>query len=118
MRVEDAVPLAAILLGYLIAYVPADTQGGPLLSQVPLDVYECIVDFPLLDGYLGTDLEGHTLLKFSCPCEASQGQPHTPNPLNFINTLIERFQGRIRDLVPGSQLRIVHTTVTLDRVAL
>jgi hypothetical protein len=123
------VALAGFLLEYRIAYaVPPDQDV--FLSNVPLDVYECIVRYPtpgettdastshLSARVLRPFKEGstaHTLLKFSCPVVV--GESHDDYaPKALLGALYARFQPRLA--IHGLDMQVQHTTVTLDRVAL
>ena len=58
----DAVPLAAFLLEYPVAYFPVSPDQTSFLPRILLDVYECII------GDVGLDeRRQHTFMKFSCP---------------------------------------------------
>ncbi|KAF5382562.1 hypothetical protein D9615_002869 [Tricholomella constricta] len=104
---ETAVPLAAVLLEYPVAYVPTSLEH-PFLSNVPLDIYECVVTFDRDSA--------HTLLKFSCPSDLAQRYPVVLSPLHIIASVIKKFTPRIRDTTIS--LQVHHSTKTLDRVAL
>lgn len=95
------IPLAAVLLGYPVAYVPADDADGAFLAHTPLDVYTCTVRAHA----------PHTLLKFSCPAGLSGLAPP-----QITDVLATRFGPRVREL--GLALSIEHATEVMDRVAL
>ena len=65
---ETVVPLAAILLDYLVAYVPYPSYPNSL-SGVPLDFYEYILTISSHGSILNLN---HSIIKFSCP--ASLGE--------------------------------------------
>ncbi|KAG6820715.1 hypothetical protein H0H93_012768 [Arthromyces matolae] len=106
---KTAVPLAAILLEYPVAYTP-ETLESPFLCNVPLDVYECVVSF----GETTT----HTLLKFSCPSELANQHPDALGQPYIKRLLKERYLARIHRFKSEITFQIVHTTEQLDRVAL
>ncbi|KAF7298958.1 Thioredoxin-domain-containing protein [Mycena indigotica] len=99
-----SIPLAALLLGYPVAYIVADTTSV-FLSHTPLDVYLCSISSPKW-------ADPHTMIKFSCPAGLSEQL----SPLQVTAQLKNRFQQRITDL--GLELSVLHHVETLDRVAL
>ncbi|GLB38340.1 hypothetical protein LshimejAT787_0502050 [Lyophyllum shimeji] len=109
LQPETAVPLAAVLLEYPVAYIPASLKH-PFLSNVSLDVYECTVEFE--------PNTPHSLVKFSCPSYLARSHPDVLAPSRIIASLTEKFGTRVRKMAPGTPLDVVHTTRTLDRVAL
>ncbi|KAJ7672792.1 hypothetical protein B0H17DRAFT_1208655 [Mycena rosella] len=101
------ISLAAVLLGYPVAYAPAaDAAAAPFLAQTPLDVYTCAVRPP-------DAAWEHTLLKFSCPAGLADAGLA---PAHIAATLDARFGPRVRGV--GLVLRVGHTTEVMDRVAL
>ncbi|KAG5636190.1 hypothetical protein H0H81_008896 [Sphagnurus paluster] len=105
-----AIPLAAVLLEYPVAYVPTSLEH-PFLSNITLDVYECVLLNVLEQN------SSYTLLKFSCPSELA-GQHTNMDPEHIIAFLTEKFTGRMNKLLPGASFQILHNIQTLDRVAL
>ena len=101
---ETAVPLAAILLDYLVAYVPYPSHLNPL-SRVPLDVYECILAIP--------DHDEHTVIKFSCPSSLQEYFTQL-KPENMTLKLAAMFAGRID--ATSATIHIKHNVRTVDRV--
>ncbi|KAJ7459886.1 hypothetical protein FB451DRAFT_564192 [Mycena latifolia] len=98
------IPLAGVLLGYPVAYVPAANAADAPLAQTPLDVYTCFVA-------AHHSQQKHTLLKFSCPA----GLPGLAPP-QLVEQLTTRFAPRAREL--GLELIVDHGTAIMDRVAL
>ncbi|KAK7677767.1 hypothetical protein QCA50_019319 [Cerrena zonata] len=106
---KDAIPLAAIVLEYPVAYVPDGSDQTTFLSNTPLDVYECSLSLRI-DNH---DFE-HTFLKFSCP----SGLDEMRSPDKIKNKLQTRFSHRIRTCEIQTDITINVGQVTLDRVAL
>lgn len=102
------VPLAAFLLEYPVGYVPLNANQTTFLSDVPLDVYECV-----LEG----SSEEHALLKFSCPQCVSQSTARLA-PDEVRRRLADRFQPRIQAVNYPGRLEVRHAQETLPRVAL
>jgi hypothetical protein len=106
---STVIPLAAVLLGYLVAYVPAPTGGGDsaFLADTPLHVYTCLLR--------ASGLPEHTLLKFSCPASLAESTPHL-TPAHLVEQLTACFGPHASEL--GLTLVVHHSLETLDRVAL
>ncbi|KAJ6585022.1 hypothetical protein B0H19DRAFT_1107718 [Mycena capillaripes] len=102
---RTAIPLAGVLLGYRVAYIPdaADT----FLAQTPLDVYACRVRAPGWE---------HAFLKFSCPAALAAAHPERLAPARIIASLTTRFEPRLREL--ELELIVDHSKEIVDRVAL
>src|SRR4051812_31910616 len=62
--IDAAVPLAAILLDYPVAYVPSVSHNN-FLGGVPLNFYECHLSVKTKRDNKDT----HTIMKFSCPTD-------------------------------------------------
>ena len=110
---EIVVPLAAILLDYLVAYVPYPSFPNTL-SGVPLDFYEYIIlTIPSHDSTL--DLN-HSVIKFSCP--ASLREDFTQlKPENLTLKLTAIFADRLNAARAGGvTIHVKHSLETLDRV--
>ncbi|KAJ7044164.1 hypothetical protein C8F04DRAFT_691385 [Mycena alexandri] len=104
---RTAIPLAAVLLGYPVAYVP--DGDAAFLAQVALDVYACTVR--------ASDWEYvHELLKFSCPAALGEAHPEQLAPARIVARLTTRLEPRLKEL--GLTLTVQHSTETVDRVAL
>jgi hypothetical protein len=106
---ETVVPLAAILLDYLVAYVPYPSYPNTL-SGVSLDFYECILTIP------GRDDLKHSFIKFSCPTtlreDLTQLKPDTIT-LKLTAIFADRFgTARTGDV----NIRVKHSSETVDRV--
>ncbi|KAJ6477404.1 hypothetical protein C8R47DRAFT_1323368 [Mycena vitilis] len=102
---RTAIPLAAVLLGYPVAYVPE--AEGTFLAQATLDVYECRVR---ASGW------EHALLKFSCPAALAVAHREKLASARIVVSLRTRFEPRLREL--GLELVVEHSTEVMDRVAL
>lgn len=105
------IPMAAVLIEYPVAYVPASLEQESFLSNVPLDVYECVLNF-------NNSLNQHILLKFSCPSGIAKENPDILGPSRIVERLIATFQPRLHSVIPGTELVVRHSSETLDRVAL
>jgi hypothetical protein len=111
---ETTIPLAALLVGYPVAYVPGSPDQSSFLSNVPLDVYECVLTFD--ESQQVSNL--HTLLKFSCPSGLAQDHPDLLGPPQIIEHLNGRYRNRLQKAAPDTKLVVLHSSETLDRVAL
>jgi len=116
MPLSNAVPLAAVLLDYEVAYVPPDTPTGPavFLSGVTVNTYECLLDL-LLPG----SSVHHTILKFSCPRALAISYPTQFGSDEIVRRLTAKFGERLAQIGDFTvSLRIVCGSITLDRLAL
>jgi len=102
------IPLAALFLEYPVGYVPLDANQTAFLSNIPLDVYECVLE---------DSGEEHTLLKFSCPQCVSQSHARLA-PDEVQRRLRDRFQPRLEAVDYPGRLKVRHTQETLPRVGL
>ncbi|KAF7346357.1 Thioredoxin-domain-containing protein [Mycena sanguinolenta] len=98
------IPLAGVLLGYPVAYVP--DADGAFLAQASLDVFACSVRAPTWE---------HPFLKFSCPAVLAATHPELA-PTRIAASLKTRFEPRLQEL--GLGLVVKHSTEIVDRVAL
>jgi len=112
---EILVPLAATLISYPVAYVPASVIQTSFLGGQPLDVYEAIVFPETRHTSSSRNFRQHTLLKFSCPCSLAE-RDHKLSPNRITNRLQSQFQGRLLSI--GLSLSVQHQVKTLERVAL
>ncbi|KAL6304358.1 hypothetical protein BKA93DRAFT_289752 [Sparassis latifolia] len=116
--IPDIVSLAAVLLEYPVAYVPASMEETSFLAGVRLDVYHCTLSWSHADhrpsGFISTE---HTLLKFSCPSIIGDANADL-SVRQLVERLQTRFDPRLRQAGFSGTLRIIHTVETLDRVAL
>ncbi|RDB17984.1 hypothetical protein Hypma_000744 [Hypsizygus marmoreus] len=112
---EMAIPLAAVLLEYPVAYVPSSLSQSSFLSNVPLDVYECVLTF---NGRQTVLPSKHTLLKFSCPSELGKEHPDRLGNAHVTVSLKEKFKHRLQSSGIGASLEVLQNCQTLDRVAL
>jgi len=102
------IPLAALLLEYPVGYVPLDPNQSGFLSNVPLDVYEFVLE---------DSGEEHTLLKFSCPqCVGQSITRLVPDEVR--GRLEDRFRPRLEVVDYPGRLEVRCTQETLPRVGL
>lgn len=105
---HEAVPIAAVLLEYPVAYVPNTTDSRPFLSDVDLEVFTC----SLVSLNHSSDRNEHVLLQFSCPRSLVA-------EIGDINEkLRKRFDPRILDADLPYEVHTSNRTERLDRVAL
>ena len=115
MPLSNAVPLAAVLLDYEVAYVPPDTPTGPagFFSGVTVNTYECLLDL-LLPGSVH-----HAILKFSCPRALAISYPTQFGPDEIVRRLTTKFAERLAQIGDVTvSLRVECGSITLDRLAL
>lgn len=105
---ETLIPLAAILLEYPVAYVPASSDQANFLGGVPLNVFSC--------GLTSAFAE-HVLMKFSCPSDVGL-QAENLSPTKLMEGLMDRFQERLDLIGAGWVLSLEYHKETHDRVAL
>lgn len=110
LTLETVVPLAAILLDYLVAYVPYPPYPNTL-SGVPLDVYECILTISSHDS---TADWKHSFIKFSCPTTSREDFTQLKSE-NVILKLAAMFADRL-GTTRGASIRVKHSSETVDRV--
>ena len=109
------VPLAAVIIDYPVAYVPAHSAQTSFLDGEPLDIYTISFrEITPLGSTLGVGKE-HVLFKFSCPQVLADNHPQL-SPGHLIEELKLKFTARLGRI--GMQINAVHHTETLDRVAL
>lgn len=102
------IPLAAFLLEYPVGYVPLDANQTTFLSNIPLDVYECVLEGP------GKE---RALFKFSCPQCVSQSVARLA-PDEMQRRLVGRFQPRLQAVDYPGRLLVRRSQETLPRVGL
>ena len=102
------IPLAALLLEYPVGYVPLGSDQTVFLSNIPLDVYECVLE---------DSGEERTLLKFSCPQCVGQSVARLA-PDKVRGRLEDRFKPRLEAVDYPGRLEVRHTQETLPRVGL
>jgi len=104
---ETVVPLAAVLLDYLVAYVPY-TSYPNTLSGVPLDVYECI---------LAIDSREHSIIKFSCPATVQEFGFAQLKPENITLKLAAMFADRLGAArAGGATIHVRHSSEMVDQI--
>ena len=108
---EIAVPLAAILLDYPIAYVPPASQDVTSLTNVPLDFYECLLTF-------GNEPDGQntkcSIMKFSSPSGIAQDELR---PERMVERLQQFFSSRLEDIRdPTLGVTVEHTSQLVEHV--
>jgi len=109
---ETVVPLAAILLDYLVAYVPYPSHPNTL-SGVPLDVYECILAIPGHDSMANLK---HSVLKFSSPTTLRESFTQL-KPENVTLKLAAIFADRLGAAgAGGAAIHVIQSSETVDRV--
>lgn len=109
---ETVVPLAAILLDYLVAYVPYPSYPNTL-SGVPLDFYECILTNPDHDSTV--DLK-HSFIRFSCPTTLPEDFTQL-KPENMTRKLAATFADRLgMARAGGATIHVKHSSETVDQV--
>ncbi|KAF8903120.1 hypothetical protein CPB84DRAFT_1774870 [Gymnopilus junonius] len=94
ITIESAVPLAAILLDYPVAYVPTSTENN-ILSNVPLNFYECLL---IVGGNIENQRHEITIMKFSCPAELTNGQGRNLDPDRTVKLLQNIFSARLEQI--------------------
>ena len=110
--IETIVPLAAILLDYLAAYVPYPSYPNTL-SGVALDFYEYILTIPSHDSML--DLN-HSIIKFSCPASLRENFAQL-KPETVILKLTVMLADRLSVAGAGGvTIHVKHSSETVDRV--
>lgn len=144
LPLETLVPLAALLLDYPVAYVPAQSQGSTGLTHVRLDLYHVHLVY-LESAEQSSDLKTrkhsaaavsslptrHVVLQFSCPVEA-RGDPLSDSlkdssksdgrcaPETLIRQLKDTFNTRLAraGLSSSWMIEIIHDVVERDGIAL
>jgi len=115
---SELVPLAAFLLEYPVGYIlpqNLDNPPGPLLPNIPLAVFRCILipDLPVPRLSSSSHLliaPSVLLISFSCP--ASLTTPHLAHQIK------RRFQPRLERRPAYGSLNIETYVRTFDRVVL
>ena len=102
------ITLAAFLLEYPVGYVPLDATQTTFLGNIPLDVYECILE---------DSGKEQTLLKFSCPQRVSQSVARLA-PGEVRRRLVNRFRPRLEAVDYLGRFEVRCTQETLPRVGL
>jgi hypothetical protein len=110
LTLETVVPLTAILLDYLVAYVPYPSHANTL-SGVPLDVYECTLTISRHDS---TADWKHSFIKFSCPTTSRADFTQLKSE-NVILKLAATFADRL-GITRGASIHVKHSSETMDRV--
>ncbi|KAG9315710.1 hypothetical protein JVU11DRAFT_3357 [Chiua virens] len=109
------IPLAAVLIDYAVAYVPAFSAQTVFLQSEMLDVYTVsIKGMTPLDSESGPGNE-HVLLKFSCPQVFASDHAEL-SPGTLVEKLQVKFSTRLGRI--GMRAFVIHHTETQDRVAL
>jgi hypothetical protein len=104
------IPLAAFLLEYPVAYVPASAHQTTFLPGECLDVYDCTLVSEAVPN-------SHSLLKFSCPHQL--GLEHMViSPVRLMGEMKLRYETRLKDMGCNWIFGIQHHTESFDRVAL
>ncbi|KAH9947567.1 hypothetical protein B0H21DRAFT_321711 [Amylocystis lapponica] len=118
LRITELVPLAAFLLEYPVAYVPASVDQSDFLADTPLDVYECLLTrSPAKHSSSTPGFPEHVLLKFSCPSMIG-GANLDLSAARLPDRLRTRFAPRLRRAGFSGTLLVRHSTAAFARVAL
>ena len=123
IRMEDAVPLAALILDYPVAYVPTSPPGNTapvFLSGVPVRTYECVVTFGSHSIPSGSFArrERSSVMKFSCP-QSLEEEEAILLPQAVVDELTCLFEGRLAKTGDESaKFEVVCSSMTFDRLAL
>ncbi|PPR04103.1 hypothetical protein CVT24_010676 [Panaeolus cyanescens] len=120
MSTTVAVPVAGVLLDYLVAYVPESAEAAPL-SNISLDFYEVIIISkghtpPSRTGTKGTtDTFRHSIMKFSCTSSLSGMEDLQPQTI--IDRLQTLFEGRLKESNVHGSIEIVHSTALVPHLS-
>ncbi|KAF8158120.1 hypothetical protein B0H34DRAFT_797532 [Crassisporium funariophilum] len=115
---EQAVPLAAVLLDYIVAYVPTSLHLD-MLSGIPLDFYECILTFRGSSDHGKVEQQdiNHVVMKFSCPAAIREGGVTQLDPGTITRRLENIFGERLKDIGDSTaSVAIMHVCKTVERV--
>lgn len=105
-------PLAAVLIGYPIAYVPISPDQAVFLPQEPLDIYEVALDH---NADISSFNHKLIVLRFSCPHRLGNVCPQLSVP-NLIQKLACDYGSLLETI--GIGMLLSHHMATFDRVAL
>lgn len=119
LDLTDIVPLAAFLLEYPVAYVPASADQTSFLEGVPLDVYQCtFVSRPAGSQCPDSTNVEHSLLKFSCPSIVGSVEAEL-SPPRLVERLKSRFGARLEgEAGLAGSIIVRHHVETHARVSL
>ena len=109
---EVLVPLSGFLLEYPVSYVPISAEQTIFLSDVPLDLFECVIFIPKTHSKAKIDeYDEHVMFKFSCPTGL-------PEKLS-TQSIKDRLQTHFSERLPVSNMRIEirHHVEVLGNVA-
>ena len=112
---EILIPLAAVMIGYPVAYFPASPAQTSFLEGETLDVYTISFEETTPWGSILDLKEEHVLLKFSCPQVLVSNYAEL-SPGTLLEKLKAEFTVRLGHI--GMHILVTHHTETLDRVAL
>ncbi|KAF8843289.1 hypothetical protein BDN67DRAFT_964685 [Paxillus ammoniavirescens] len=112
---EVLVPLAAVVIDYPVAYVPASSEQTSFLSGEVLDVYNVSFKCPSSSASASNLQKEHVVLMFSCP-RVLVSKHAELSPAALTEKLRVKFESRLESL--GIHMSVTHHTQTLDRVAL
>lgn len=115
-----AVPMAALILDYPIAYIPTATPANPspnFLCGVSVRTYECVLTYQPHSTAPNESRERVSVMRFSCPKDLGEDKGVS---LEAIVSLLHRiFKERVAKTGDKSAaFEIVCDTVTCDRLAL
>jgi len=112
---EVLVPLAAVVIDYPVAYVPASSEQTSFLSGEALDVYNVSFKCPSSSDSASNLQKEHVILMFSCP-RVLVSKHAELSPAALTEKLRVKFESRLESV--GIHMSVTHHTQTLDRVAL
>ncbi|KAF9221561.1 hypothetical protein BS17DRAFT_710768, partial [Gyrodon lividus] len=112
---EILVPLAAVVIDYSVAYVPASSEQTSFLGGEALDIYSVSFKGPSYPNSSSTLKQEHVVLKFSCP-RVLVSKHAELSPGTVMEKLRVKFESRLESV--GIHMSVAHRTETLDRVAL
>ncbi|KAH6891758.1 hypothetical protein BKA70DRAFT_1119723 [Coprinopsis sp. MPI-PUGE-AT-0042] len=122
LHFSAAVPLAAVIIDYDIAYVPTldnnKSSSFPIfLSGIPVSTYECILHWDS-EGKDGVPTSRITVMKFSCPKPLEETDPHRFSIDVISKRLVNRLRSRLEEADFAAAIEVLHETAVHERLAL
>ncbi|KZT65797.1 hypothetical protein DAEQUDRAFT_495289 [Daedalea quercina L-15889] len=120
LDITVSIPLAAVLLEYPVAYVPANADQTAFLAGVRLDVYDFALSLsgnPDRHDAEGGSGDACTIFKFSCPSHLA-GEDAALLPARVLERMQSRLGARLNAAGCQCGLVVRHTTETHDRLSL
>jgi hypothetical protein len=113
------VPLAAVILDYDVAYVPAleiaKSSAFPIyLSGVPVTTYECLLSWDTEDHETSRIM----VMKFSCPKPLEEIDSKRFSTETISKRVSDRLRSRLQEAGVKASVKILHETVVHERLAL